>query len=147
VDHLVARKVRCVTVLDISAAALRRAQERLPGATVEWIQADVTGDWSACPADLWHDRAVFHFLTDAADRRRYVERLTRTLKPRGQAVIATFAADGPATCSGLPVLRYSAESLAAELGSAFRLVESAREVHRTPSGATQAFSYGRFVRD
>jgi len=147
VDHLVARGVRCVTVVDISGAALRRAAERLPGAPVTWIEADVTGPWTASPVDLWHDRAVFHFLTDASDRRRYLEHLLNILKPGGQAIFATFALDGPSKCSGLPVMRYSAATLSAELGPRFRLVETLDDEHQTPSGGVQKFCYSRFVRD
>ena len=146
VDRLVARGLTCLTVVDISGAALRRAKARLPNAPVTWIEADVTAEWSAAPADIWHDRAVFHFLTDAADRARYVEHLTRTLKPGGQAVMATFAPAGPPTCSGLAVARYSPEALATELGAAFRLEDSVRETHRTPSGATQEFWHSRLTR-
>lgn len=147
VDHLVARGVRCVTVVDISGAALRRAAERLPGAPVTWIEADVTGPWTASPVDLWHDRAVFHFLTDASDRRRYLEHLLNILKPGGQAIFATFALDGPSKCSGLPVMRYSAATLSAELGPRFRLVETLDDEHQTPSGGVQRFCYSRFIRD
>ena len=147
VDHLVARGIRCVTVLDISGAALRRAANRLPGAPVTWIEADVTGSWHAPAVDLWHDRAAFHFLTDAADRARYVDHLMHTLKPGGQAIVGTFALDGPAKCSGLPVMRYSSETLAAALGPALRLVESLDYEHRTPAGAVQRFCFSRFIRD
>jgi hypothetical protein len=111
-----------------------------------WIAADVTGDWSLKPMDIWHDRAVFHFLTDAADRTRYVRHLRETLKRDGSAIIATFALDGPEKCSGLPVARYSPETLAAELGDGFALVESVPHVHRTPWGTTQSFQYSRFTR-
>ena len=146
VDHLIDRGVQCVTVLDISAAALKRAAERLPLAPVKWLEADVTSDWTAPPVDLWHDRAVFHFLTQASDRERYVARLVRTLKPGGQAIIATFAPDGPAKCSGLAVTRYSSVTLALELSPTLRLVDTMRDEHRTPSGGLQAFSYNRFTR-
>ena len=145
-DSLLARGVECLTVVDISAAALRRARARLPSAPVRWIEADVVGDWNGASADFWHDRAFFHFLTDAADRRRYVEHLESTLKPGGQAIIATFALEGPATCSGLPVVRYSPETLVAELGASFKLEESAREMHRTPFATTQEFWYCRVSR-
>jgi SAM-dependent methyltransferase len=146
VDHLIGRGLRCVTVVDISGAALRRAAERLPGAPVTWIEADVTGDWTAPPVDLWHDRAAFHFLTDPGDRARYVEHLSNTLKRGGQAIIATFALDGPPKCSGLDVMRYSAETLAAELGSTFRLIDSLTDEHHTPMGGVQQFLYSRFLR-
>ena len=146
VDHLIGREIRCVTVVDISGAALRRAAERLPGASVRWIEADVTGLWTAPPVDLWHDRAAFHFLTDAAERVRYVEHLTNILKPGGQAIIATFALDGPPKCSGLDVVRYSPETLAAELGPTFRLVDTLTDEHHTPMGGVQLFHYSRFIR-
>lgn len=145
-DRLVARGVQCITVLDISGAALRRAQNRLPNTTITWIEADVAADWTATPADLWHDRAVFHFLTEAADRARYVEHLKETLKPGGQAVIATFALEGPPKCSGLAVTRYSPEGLLSELGESFVLQETARETHHTPFGSTQEFWYSRLKR-
>jgi SAM-dependent methyltransferase len=147
VDHLIARGVHCVTVVDISGAALRRAAARLPAAPVTWIEADVTGPWTAPPVDLWHDRAVFHFLTEAQDRSRYLDHLLNILKPGGQAVFATFALDGPSKCSGLPVMRYSAATLSAELGPTFRLVETLDDEHRTPSGGVQRFCYSRFIRD
>ena len=146
-DHLIGRGVGCVTVVDISGAALRRAAERLPGTPVRWIEADVTGDWTAPPVDLWHDRAAFHFLTDSSDRARYVEHLTKTLKPGGQAIIATFGLDGPPKCSGLDVVGYSGETLSAELASTFRLVETLADEHHTPAGGVQRFCYNRFIRD
>lgn len=148
VDYLLARGVSGITVLDVSGEALERARRRLGdlAARVTWIEADVTGHWSCDPVDIWHDRAAFHFLTEADDRARYVANLCRTLKPHGAVIIATFALDGPATCSGLPVMRYSPETLAAELGSEFELVDSASHVHRTPWGAAQAFQYSRFIR-
>jgi ubiquinone/menaquinone biosynthesis C-methylase UbiE len=145
VDHLVARGVLCVTVLDVSGVVISRARERLPHAPVSWIQADVTADWTLPPVDLWHDRATFHFLTDREDRRRYADALRRTVKPGGQAIIATFSLEGPTRCSGLPVVRYSVETLAAELGAAFCLIESASEQHPTPGGTTQSFIYTRFA--
>ena len=146
VDHLIARGVRCVTVVDISGAALRRAAARLPGTPVNWIEADVTSAWTAPHADIWHDRAAFHFLTDPTDRARYVERLWSVLKPGGHAIVATFALDGPPRCSGLDVVRYSAGTLAAELGPRFRLVETLTDEHHTPMGTVQAFCYNRFIR-
>ena len=111
-----------------------------------WIAADVTGDWTVKPMDVWHDRAVFHFLIAADDRRRYVARLKAALKPGGAVVIATFAPDGPEKCSGLQVCRYSPEALALELGDEFSLVEAVRYEHKTPSAAVQPFTYRRFVR-
>jgi SAM-dependent methyltransferase len=134
-------------VLDVSGAALERAKARLGAIQdrVTWIEADVTGEWNVPSVDIWHDRAVFHFLTDAEDRHRYVEHLRRAVKPGGAVVMATFALDGPERCSALPVVRYSPETLSAELGSEFQLLESSRELHRTPSGALQSFWYARFA--
>jgi len=148
VDRLVDRGLRCVFVLDVSEAALALAKARLAarGTCVRWIQADVTGEWDEPVVDIWHDRAVFHFLTAIDDRRRYVEHVRRAVKGGGAVIMAAFALDGPETCSGLPVVRYSPETLSAELGSEFRLVESQREGHRTPSGGMQPFCYARFTR-
>lgn len=143
VDQLVASGLTCIAVLDVSEAALQRAQARLGeiSKALTWVAADVTGEWSVGPMDLWHDRAVFHFLVDPYNRALYRDRLRQTLKPRGAAIIATFAPDGPASCSGLPVVRYSPETLAAELGHHFRLMDSSSYLHRTPSGSTQSFQY------
>jgi SAM-dependent methyltransferase len=148
VDELAARGLECLAVLDVSEAALQRAQARLGAAArvPTWIASDVTGNWSLKPMDIWHDRAVFHFLTDPADRVRYVAHLRETLKRGGTAIIATFALDGPEKCSGLPVARYSPEMLAAELGGEFTLIESVPHVHETPWGTPQSFQYSRFVR-
>ncbi len=148
IDHLAAKGMTCVAVLDVSGAALQRARGRLGAAAAVpvWIEADVTGEWTLKPMDVWHDRAVFHFLTDPEDRARYLARLRAVLKVNGSAIIATFAPDGPDKCSGLPVARYSPEALSATLGSEFELIESRRHVHHTPWGSTQAFQYSRFAR-
>jgi hypothetical protein len=148
VDTLVARGLDCLAVLDVSGAALHRAQARLgdAAAALTWIEADVTADWSLKPMDIWHDRAVFHFLTTRRDRTRYRAHLSQTLKILGTAIVATFAPNGPGWCSGLPVTRYSPEALAAELGDGFQLVEAVPYAHRTPWGTTQAFQYSRFTR-
>jgi uridine phosphorylase len=148
IDQLVARGLDCLAVLDVSAAALHRAQARL-GASASvprWIEADVTAEWSLDRMDIWHDRAVFHFLTEPADRTRYVEHLRNTLTPTGSAIIATFAEDGPEQCSGLPVRRYSPHSLATELGPEFVLREARPHQHVTPWGTAQSFQYSRFTR-
>jgi len=144
VDGLLAAGFRDVTVLDVSAAALAVSQARLgrEAAGVHWIAADVlTGDLAPRRFDLWHDRAVFHFLTEPHDRARYVDVLADALRPGGHAVMATFASDGPERCSGLPVARYDATGLADALGPTFQLVRHQRAVHATPGGATQAFLY------
>lgn len=147
-ECLVARGLTCLAVLDVSGEALARCRARLGAAAgvPTWLEVDVTGDWSLSPRDIWHDRAVFHFLVDPADRDRYRERLWATLKPGGSAIIATFAPDGPERCSGLPVQRYSAGTLAATLGDGFALVDSVAHQHATPWGSTQSFQYARFVK-
>lgn len=133
-------------MLDVSAAALRRARARLGPRrdVVRWIEADATGDWCIDPVDVWHDRAVFHFLTNRDDRRRYAARALETVKPLGHLVVATFALDGPARCSGLDVARYSPASLAGELGEHFTLVEAVEHRHITPAGAVQPFTCAVF---
>jgi len=148
VDQLVARKLTCLAILDVSGSALRQAKARLGDAASipRWIEADVTADWSLEPVDIWHDRAVFHFLTQPDDRSRYRSRLLASLKPGGTAIVATFALHGPEMCSGLPVQRYSAETLSAEFMPDLELIESVPQVHRTPSGGTQDFVYCRFRR-
>ena len=148
VDYLLARGVARVAVLDISSEALARARRRLGALAtrVTWIEGDATGDWICDPVDIWHDRATFHFLTSADDRARYGANLRRVLEPHGTAIIATFALEGPEKCSGLPVVRYSPQSLAAELGGDFELVDAETPVHTTPWGATQSFQYSRFLR-
>jgi hypothetical protein len=113
---------------------------------VTWIEADVTGAWDAGDVDIWHDRAAFHFLTDPDDRQRYIAHLRHAVALGGAVIIATFALDGPDRCSGLPVVRYSPETLGAELGSEFRMAESMNERHQTPSGLVQSFCYTRFTR-
>lgn len=136
-----------LTVLDISAAALAVSREALGiwGNSVHWIEGDITKiSLPAAGFDVWHDRAVFHFLTQPDDRARYASRLAGTLKPGGHIIIATFAEDGPERCSGLPVIRYTPEGLQAELGAGFSLVSSRKEAHHTPSGSVQQFVYCYF---
>jgi ubiquinone/menaquinone biosynthesis C-methylase UbiE len=144
VDALLDQGLGKITVLDISSAALEHAKARLGprSAAVVWIEADITrADLGAAAYDVWHDRAVFHFLTDDGDRRRYVAAASRALRPGGAAVIATFSLQGPTRCSGLDVMRYDSELLARELGSEFVLDRSLDNVHHTPSGIAQAFTY------
>ncbi|PSJ53714.1 class I SAM-dependent methyltransferase [Kumtagia ephedrae] len=143
VDALLGHGWHALAVLDVSQTALDAAKARLGGAAdaVEWIVADVTRWRPARTYDVWHDRAAFHFLTEPDERAAYVERLAAAVKPGGHAVIATFAADGPERCSGLPVMRYEPAALAATVGSSFRLVDERRHVHTTPWGTKQAFQF------
>jgi SAM-dependent methyltransferase len=136
-------------VLDLSAAALASSQERLGEAAgeVDWIVGDVLSYRPDHPWDLWHDRAVFHFLVDAADRRRYREALYWAVPAGGHVVIATFGPQGPERCSGLDTVRYSATKIASELGDGVRLVEDRLEEHSTPQGKMQQFVYARLVRE
>ncbi|MGH6800659.1 MAG: class I SAM-dependent methyltransferase [Methylocella sp.] len=136
------------TVLDLSESALAAAKARLgpSSAKVAWITADVTAWEPSETYDLWHDRAAFHFLTEAAHHRAYAERVTRAVRPGGHVIIGTFAPDGPQSCSGLPVLRHDAASIGAILGQRFALVHSRRHDHVTPAGKTQRFQFSLFRR-
>ncbi len=154
VDALLEVGYHRITLLDISAAALARTRQRLERASSGGLssvasRADdiLTAELPAASFDVWHDRAVFHFLTQPADRTTYLEQIRRALKPGGHALIATFAEDGPTKCSGLDVVRYSPDALSNEFGGDFRLQESRREEHRTPWGATQSFTYCLFRYD
>lgn len=147
VDDLLARGYRNITLLDVSVAALNAVKERLgPRAgTLTWLAADITRvELPPHSLDVWHDRAVFHFLTAPDDRRAYVRTVARSVKPGGHVIVATFAEDGPLQCSGLPVMRYDAAGLHAEFGDAFALVSHDRHSHHTPSGAAQQFLYCHF---
>jgi SAM-dependent methyltransferase len=144
VDDLLARGYADLTVLDISQTAIDVTKARLGALAdrVEWIVGDVTSMGVPPNAyDVWHDRAVFHFLTADADRTAYVERVKESVKPGGRVVIGTFGPQGPEKCSGLNVQRYDADSLHAEFGRRFRLIDSLKEVHQTPFGTTQQFLY------
>jgi SAM-dependent methyltransferase len=148
VDILISAGYLDVTVLDISAEILQKLRARLdvPGAAVAFLRQDVTAFQPARRYALWHDRAVFHFLVRREDRERYVDVLRRALLPNGHVVIATFGPSGPERCSGLATMRYDANTLAAELGADFSLIDSSLSVHRTPSGVDQSFLYCRFDR-
>jgi 2-polyprenyl-3-methyl-5-hydroxy-6-metoxy-1,4-benzoquinol methylase len=144
VDDLLAEGYFDVTVLDLSAAALSAARRRLGAlaAKVQWLEADVTeAELPVRRYDVWHDRAVFHFLTEPQQRQAYVEKVFRSVKPGGHVIVATFAEDGPTQCSGLPVMRYAASELYAQFGEAFTLVSHVKEAHHTPSGGVQQFVY------
>jgi SAM-dependent methyltransferase len=146
VDRLLDLPFGEIAVLDISEAALGKAKARLGerAGRVRWIAADVTDAPELGTFGIWHDRGVFHFLTDPDDRRSYVELARKTVPEGGHLVIATFADDGPERCSDLEVSRYNARSLASELGEGFSLVKEARETHTTPWGSSQAFVYAVF---
>jgi ubiquinone/menaquinone biosynthesis C-methylase UbiE len=144
VDRLLDNGYPNVTVLDVSATALAQARARVGtrASRVQWLEADVTA--ASLPDahfDVWHDRAVFHFLTNASDRAAYIRLVGRAVRPRGYVIIATFAEDGPTKCSGLPVVRYSSASLHQEFDGGFELIHSTSEQHVTPSGQTQSFIY------
>lgn len=144
VDDLLANGFSNLTVLDLSVAALAAARKRLGSraSVVRWIESDITkADLPANQYDVWHDRAVFHFLTSPEDRAAYVEAVFRSVKPGGHVIVATFAEDGPAQCSGLPVMRYRADELHAEFGDSFSLLSHRKEAHHTPSGTVQQFVY------
>ncbi|MCB0216584.1 MAG: class I SAM-dependent methyltransferase [Chloroflexi bacterium] len=147
-DALLAEGYRDLTVLDISATALAQARLRLgpAAAAITWIEADVTRFRPQRRYRLWHDRAVFHFLTDAEDRRRYVAALDAALEPDGQLIIASFAIGGPERCSGLEIVQYDAPMLSAALGDAYVLTAQQDLIHRTPAGSEQAFSFFRWRR-
>lgn len=133
-----------LTVLDLSAAALSESRRRLGQRcdSVKWVEADITrATFEPHSIDLWHDRAVFHFLTTTADREAYVRQVLRALKPGGHVLMATFGSNGPTKCSGLPVMRYSPNELQAEFGEAFTMLSNEEHVHHTPSGTEQQFIY------
>ena len=142
VDYLLDAGYQNITVLDIAKSAIEQAKTRLGNRadSVVWLEHDITD------RNLAGLTAVFHFLTDAQDRTAYVNTLTCALKPGAQAIIATFALNGPEKCSGLEIVRYSPETLSAVLGDAFRLVETRQEDHVTPANALQSFVYCRFIR-
>lgn len=144
VDDLLNNGFQDVSVLDLSANALEVARKRLgsSGTSVTWIAGDIREvNLPEQTFDIWHDRAVFHFLTDPADRAAYVQQVMKAVKPGGHVIVATFAPNGPEQCSGLPVARYAPEQLHGEFGPAFELLEHASEEHKTPWGSVQHFVY------
>ena len=138
-----------LSILDVSGRALDIAQAQLGSEAkgVEWFEADLLSFEPPHGWDLWHDRAMFHFLTSREDREAYRRVLAKGLEPGGHLIIATFSLDGPTRCSGLDCVRYSPDTLSDELGSGFRLRGSLTEAHRTPSGGFQNFLYSWFQRD
>lgn len=144
VDDLLSEGYSNISVLDLSEAALSTAKARLgEGARdVAWLVGDITqAELPQCAYDVWHDRAVFHFLTTREERADYVRAVLRAVKPGGHVIVATFAEDGPEKCSGLPVMRYSPDGLHAEFGVPFTLLKQEREEHHTPLGTVQKFIY------
>lgn len=148
VDRLVAAGAWEVTVLDVSSAALAVAQARLQDQAnrVHWLRGDILNVPQLGAYDVWHDRAVFHFLTAPEERAAYLAQLRKSLRPGGHVVLGTFALQGPEKCSGLPVCRYDAPSLAATLGADFALVQHLEHAHLTPGGKTQPFTFALFQR-
>jgi len=148
VDRLLHLPFERIAVLDISQAALGKARSRLAerASRVDWFATDVTEVRDVGTFDVWHDRAVFHFLTDAGDREKYVDLARRTVPEGGHLIMATFADAGPRRCSNLDVCRYNADSLRAEFGQGFLLVREAGELHTTPWGSSQQFFYAVFRR-
>jgi SAM-dependent methyltransferase len=144
-DFLLERGFTRVTVLDISAGALQRARDRIgPDPRVRWIISDITQFNPDLRYGLWHDRALFHFLTDPGDRAAYLAALRGALVPGGQLVLGAFAMNGPQRCSGLEVVRYDSSRLGRELGQEFELLEEMAHVHTTPWGAEQQFTFFRY---
>jgi SAM-dependent methyltransferase len=144
VDDLITRGYRDVSVLDISKSAIDLAKARLGDAarSVRWIVGDITEvELAPDRYDVWHDRAVFHFLTSPEQRRAYVRQVTRAMKAGGHVIVATFGPEGPTTCSGLDVIRYDCAALHDELGPRFKLLDDTTELHETPRGSTQQFLY------
>ncbi len=144
VDDLLLRGYKNLTVLDVSQTAIEVTKKRLGSAAEQarWLVGDILKiELEPCAYDLWHDRAVFHFLTTPERRIAYVQQVIRAVKPGGHVIVSTFGPEGPTKCSGLEVMRYGAESLHGEFGGRFRLVESSKELHETPFGSTQQFLY------
>lgn len=147
VDDLLTAAYSNITVLDLSETAIRKSKKRLGAVEqrVHWLTGDITAvTLSNRGFDLWHDRAVFHFLTEPHQRAAYVRQLTTSLRTGGHVILATFGPDGPQKCSGLPVRRYSAQDLQKELGPQFQLEKTSTVDHQTPFGTTQEFVYCRF---
>ena len=144
VDDLLERGYRNITLLDISQAAIDANTKRLgkKAERVHWLTADITKvELEPARFDVWHDRAVFHFLTASNDRVAYVRQVVKAVKHGGQVIVSTFGPEGPTRCSGLDVVRYDAESLHDEFGKRFRLLESSKQLHHTPFGTLQQFLY------
>lgn len=147
VDDLLLDGYSSLTVLDLSATALAAARKRLGSRAykIEWLEENITNALlHAYAYDIWHDRAVFHFLTTPEERQAYIKTVLRSVKPGGHVIVATFAEDGPTQCSGLPVIGYNADQLHSVFGTSFKLLEHEKEEHLTPSGVIQKFIYCHF---
>jgi SAM-dependent methyltransferase len=144
VDDLLAKHYLGISVLDVSATAIEVTKRRLGALadSVQWLVGDITNiDLPPCSYDVWHDRAVFHFLRTNVERLAYVGQVVKSVKPGGHVLVSTFGPEGPTKCSGLEVMRYDPESLHAQFGVQFKLLQSMKELHRTPFGTTQQFVY------
>jgi 2-polyprenyl-3-methyl-5-hydroxy-6-metoxy-1,4-benzoquinol methylase len=144
VDDLLDRGYENISVLDISQTAIDVNKRRLGKTSelVQWLVADITKvELDPSAYDVWHDRAVYHFLTSPSDRLAYVRQVTRAVKRGGHVIVSTFGPEGPTQCSGLEVVRYDAYSLHHGFGERFRLLDSCKEMHHTPSGTVQQFLY------
>ncbi len=142
-DDLLSLGYNDLTVLDVSASALSCLKERLgnKAENVNWIVEDITQFQPTKKYKLWHDRAVFHFLTEQTDRTQYINHLKQALDNKGNLIISAFAINGPQKCSGLPIVQYNEDKMQATLGSSFQLIESRQETHITPWQSEQAFNY------
>jgi SAM-dependent methyltransferase len=149
VDFLLEDGYRDLTVLDVSGVALRKARRRLgdKASRVGWIEQDITSFEAGRKYGLWHDRALFHFLTLKVERRKYIQALRKALQGGGQAIISSFAIGGPERCSGLDIVQYDAAKLGRELGTEFTLLEQEQVLHLTPANKEQLFGFYRFIRD
>jgi 2-polyprenyl-3-methyl-5-hydroxy-6-metoxy-1,4-benzoquinol methylase len=144
VDDLLARDYSNITLLDLAETAIKVTKQRLGpvGSNVKWIVGDITNvELPSNSYDVWHDRAVFHFLKTNVERLAYVGQVVKSVKSGGHVLVSTFGPEGPTKCSGLEVMRYDAETLHAQFGVQFRLLKSVKELHETPFGTTQQFVY------
>ena len=149
VDDLLASGYRALTILDLAPQAIERSRQRLgdAAASVNWVAGDITHvPLPPAAYDLWHDRAVFHFLTEPGQRLDYMRQLTQSLKPDGHVIFATFGPEGPEKCSGLPTMRYDEQSISQQFGPGFRLVRNAIVAHTAPFETQQQFLYCHLAR-
>ena len=148
VDNLIEESFSNLSVLDISGNAIAIAKKRLGDSAknIEWFDSDITKFDAPKKFALWHDRALFHFLTDPSDRENYMKVLNNALRPKGHLIIATFAVGGPEKCSGLEIIQYNSEKMIAELGDNFEFIQERKEVHITPSNKKQKFIYFHFLK-